>query len=280
MARTIDPIQIINSTKDYRQFLVTVLSPPEKNPRRGRLSEAARRAGLSRSFLSEVLSGKKSLTPSSFLKLQNSLRLPTELKKFFALLVAVEHDSLLPLLSLSTSAQAASQLRELRERLNRKTQGQRSLCPTPQRKVFSVDLFCVFAALGSLSSGETLEGIMHKTNLGRAAVLRALERMQDAGWVNKREERFYASERAFDFEALGPDLSFVQTFAESCALLSRSAQKFSADQDQLLFFSAFSLPSHRVREFRDEARALLLELLDKYQDDNGNAIKRVTLGIY
>jgi hypothetical protein len=213
------------------------------------------------------------------LKLQSALRLPAELKKYFALLVAAEHESLLPLLSLRSRAQAQSQLEELRARQNGKALAQNNLCPSPTSKVFSVELFCVFAALGSLSSGETLDGIMRKTNLSRVVVLRALERMLEAKWISQQDDRYFATERAFDFESLGPNLSFVQTFAESCAQLSRSAQKLSTNQDHLLFFSAFSLPSHRAREFRDEARSLLLDLLDKYQDDNGNSVKQVTLGI-
>lgn len=262
------------SSLNYRQFLLEVLNSKET---RGGLAHLARRSGLSRSFLSELVQGKKALSLRSFIKLSYGLGFHGDLKTFFTLLVSQEIEEVRK--TLPTGVKTMNRLEQLRQRLLQKAEG-KSQVGFQGGPALSLDVFCIYAALGPLDSGATLAQIVDRTHFERAQVLRVLKLLCESKVVSKSGEHYVATERTLDLQELGENLGFIQAFSESTLELGKKAQQIAKSPKNLIFFSAVSIDPLKVTEVKDRLRSAILDVLDEFQDDEGLAVKKITLAMY
>lgn len=268
---------MLSRVVDYRQFILTVLGQGESGIARGRLAALARRSGLSRSFITEILKKRKRLTSDSVTRLANGLKLNSNERKFFEALVAIE----VPNSSLRLSKSKSDLIEEIeshRSKIRQKSKSNR-FKKKISRNLLSLDLFLVYAALGSIETGASFSEIVRKTKLGRLQVQKVLTLLTNDDWIKFEHERYYASERAIDLEDLGINEGFLHAFSMASAELSRSAPEIAKDRSNLIFFTAIPLNENRLSEFRLRMQAAVLDVIDEFQDDAGSVVKKITLGV-
>ncbi len=270
---------------NYREFLLAVLRAGQLNIPRGSLSALARRSGLSKSFLTEVLRSKKGLSSRSLAKLSACFRLQGDHKRYFETLVARDERELREQVGLISDEDVAERLQYLRTRLLQKHDLglQQSRWRRRSAKSFlSQDVFYVYAALGSTQKGTTMLEVSRKTNLDPVVVMRVLETLLAADWVRRQDDTYFASERAFDLQEIGEDIGFVQAFIESTKELSRKAEQLASAPDSLIFLSVVPVPENRLAEFKSRLRSMVLDVLDEFQDDSTDStqLKKVVLGMH
>lgn len=170
---------------DHRSFLRCWMTEGGRNGSAITFGEASRRFGFSsRSFLSDVLQGKKSLSLRSLHAIRRGLsHLPDVVVRCFVFLAYQDEEGLRP--QSMTKAKAQSVLVKLRQRGRRLFQEE-----NPQRLQQEIDTLVTqmafhlcFAALDVGESGESIQGVCAKTRLSLDVVTSMLEQMSKAGFV-------------------------------------------------------------------------------------------------
>lgn len=265
---------------NYREFIIKILCNGQESIPRGALAKLARKAEFSRSFLSEVLSGKKKLTLSSFKKISSALKLSNDLIQFFGFLVAEESEDFCRIYFNLSQEKVTLKKQYLLKRISQKNLFIEQSQNAKTSELLSYDIFCVYAALGTVSIGSDFSEIIKKTNLDPVRIQRSLEKMLELNWVKKINQTYFATERTLDFQQAGNDLGFLKAISESTTEISKNINKISENKDNLLFFSALPIHKDRIQEFNSRLRTCLLEIMDEFQDDNGQIIKKINLSSY
>ncbi len=267
------------TSQNYTSFLLSILRAGQKTPPRGSIADLARRSGLSRSFLTEIFSGKKNLTPTTLAKISSGLRLQGDAKRLFEVLSALSSREVRSAFPGDSDEALHVRLEQLRQRLRRQMSSTTRLKPRSGAPLSS-EIFVVYAALGALDRGVSSLDIVAKTGLPKKVVLQVLADMEHAGWVARSDGKYFAIEKSIDLSDLGSDLGFVRAFSEASAQLAKGTKEISEDPNNLIFFSGMPVNPKRLSEMKAKLRSMLLEVMDEFQDDDGSQIKKITLGMF
>lgn len=156
-------LKVLSQAKSTRAFLGLALGQHYQKRGKVNLADFSRRAGfLSRSFLSEYLAGRKSLSQDSFKRIKDALKLPKAAAEFFHLLAVMEQPELAgPRLQKHGQT---SQLSTLRARLENADEITSARLKDPTL-VKSVQVHQIYASLGALETGASREEIASRTRL-------------------------------------------------------------------------------------------------------------------
>lgn len=280
-------IQAFEKAKTYREFLSLLLRGGFEKIPRGRLSEMSFRAGFSsRSFVTEVLQGKKRLTSSSLAKIASALQIKGDSRAYFEALVAAEEkcvhsDMQVRERKILSEADLNSRIEKLRIRILQKSKaGYKQFIDSDHSGVKSLQIFCVYAALGDVKVGASLEEILSKTCIDPASAKQVLRILADAGFIRAEAKRFFATDRAFDFQNLGENVSFVSAFVQSAQELAKEGARLAREKESLVFLTAIPVNRFRLDEFKNKLRSTVLDVLDEFQDEEGTAVKKIVLAMH
>lgn len=273
MKRKLDPalIQRLVETKSYQQFLQVLLEP------RGASAQLARRAGFnSRSYLSELMAGKKGLSQDSFNRIKTGMGLPRSLTQLFEALVYQSESQLRP------ARYSSEQIHDLISQALReiKTQPSPGNSELARACVRSPQVFQIYAALGLPSEGATLEEIMLRTSLSARQVKVHLKKLLERNIIVHQADRYYAPVSQADH--LG--IHETEDLSEMVKLVTQDIQKsrneILKDANSLTVYSAFSVQKRNLPELKKKLQAAIYGVLDEYQDDRGNNVQQIFISLH
>lgn len=247
--------------------------------RQGRinLADFSRRAGFSsRSYVSELMAGKKGLSKDSIRRMREALRLPKNLGALMELLALREN----PKLARSEASLKELELRitELRRKISEGTK------PPPVRSVermFSQPkVLQVFAALGSPSKGASRTQIAGRTGLNQASIGSALKILLSEGAAFEKDSKYYCTQNQIDLFGLKSKDGLKTLVTQACAEVQRKSESLLASRSNLMFYTTLSVDSHRLPSFRQHLKEAIYEVLDRYQNDEGDCVMQVLFSAY
>lgn len=266
----------------YRSFLQTFIfkKAPWSHPRPMSFQDLAKRAGFgSKSFLNDVIAGRKRLTPRSLDKVSSALGLSGAWAEYFKCLVAREE----------TIFQNARQQRPffqnrvevLHKKLSAKRTTHKSQGLSPLVEAFlDRDFPDVYAALGSLEDGETLDVIMARTHLPIHRVQTVLNKMLDVELVrwDQKTQRYYAQATTLLSESLRDARVFQQDFFRSLRKVQERFPK-QAQTDRALFMSqTFSVRFADLPRLQAELAQSAIQFVEHAETSKGDAIAEICIG--
>ena len=263
---------ILIESKNYRDFIRSAL---EKNGFRGtrtNYAAFARKSGFSsRSYPRDVLAKKKRITLASLPKFIRGLGLTGDSKEYFQFLVAFEEHDIRPDLS---KEQILKKLLTLRERIR------------SQKKVIQLSVQGyenyerwqrVFAGLGSLEEGASLEEIQVRTKYSKATCLEILNQMQDHKIINHDlgTNRYYVTTLNFHIPGVNKS-SHMQMHFKQLLTSADAHMKDTFESGEFLFFeSLFSVDKARLPELKTELRKVLLDFVENSENSSGMNLVRI-----
>lgn len=264
-------IKLLEATSP-RVFLRNALEAKHYAKGRINISSFSRAAGFtSRSFISEYLVGRKNLSLESLRKIKSALKLSRDYAYFFSLLVIVEQ----PELSKEKQEDNLKELNELREKLRNK-EDSISKIVSPKKIIGKRNLFKVFAGLGSENEGASLKEIVQRTNLNLDIVKESLDTLLRYNAIYFHDHRFFACSSQVDFMKMeGPELAHLTK--EVCTEIRAQTDSLLKSENNLVFYSAFSVQSQQLPIFKEKLREAVLSVLDQFQNDNGDSVQQVFL---
>jgi uncharacterized protein (TIGR02147 family) len=263
------------TAKDYRQFIKTALSSSGKKVNYSALS---RRAGFSsRSYFKEVVDGRKGMSVASMKGFRKALKLEGQLGTYFETLVSLtERDCNY---ASRSSDELQSELEKIRKKIRTGRVGLKA-------KSSSGKLFAsrhspeIYAALGSLQFGATVGEMIQKTGLSKVVIESVLKIFVENGFCSVSGDRYFASESVIDLTDIGGDKAFQDCYLGAIETLKRKSAVGFESKTELYSYSAFSMRSEKMAEFKQKLNVAILECLDQYQDDDGDAVVKVLTGLY
>lgn len=242
-------------------------------------SELSRKAGFtSRSFIKEVISGKKRLSLSSTAKIKKAFMLTSSLGNYFEALVALEEESVnIDQLSYDDRVK---QLKKLKRKILNELQTKNLL--SHQKKQIFFDKYApdVYAALGASGNGVTVEQIVQKSGLFETQVVCVLKEFLDMQIVVEKRDRYFVQQGDLDIFDQGSNIAFQSVYLQSTLRLGDEARRAFDRSDRLFLHSVLSISKTKMPELKKKMQQLIVQMLDESQDDDGDSIAHVTLGLY
>lgn len=259
--------------KDFLTFFQASLEYLYRKKGKINVSDFSRRAGFrSRSYVGELIAGKKGLSEDALKKISRTLRLPRELSKILEAHAYLQFPELRP--KTFRSAEALSGIEKLKASfLQRHSFMESEIIREPV--VSSTLVYRVYAALGSESQGATLKEICLRTSLEIREAQTALEVLAKFDLVSLREGRFYPKVSQVDFLGLKKADGLSKLIEECARGLLKNKEKFAESPENLFFYSAFSIDRRQSHAIKEKLREAILAVLDRYQVDDGDEVKEV-----
>jgi uncharacterized protein (TIGR02147 family) len=257
--------------EDARAFLRDALALRYQSQDRINLSDFSRRAGFaSRSYLSELLAGKKGFSRDSIQKIRSALKLPRPCLDYFEALVLHE----CPELRKRGQSQEAlvARLKQLREKTLESAEVEKTVRRV-SKSFTSPQVLQVYAALGTRERGASLGEIEKRTGLKIEVIARVLERLKECGALLAREDRYFPVQRTLDAFGLEHEEGFERLVKESAAWVQTQAREIIRRETGLVFHSSLSVQSQRLAEFHAELKTAIFDVFDRFQDDEGDVVQ-------
>lgn len=261
------------NAEDARSFLKKALALQYHRQGKVNISDFSRRAGFtSRSYLSEYLAGKKALSRESLQKIKTALKIPKPYIKIFVLLVAQDQPGLLPerLENIPAKMEALKKAAYQQDAaLSRVTDSDKIVCKR--------NLFRIYAGLGGETQGASLFEIIERTGLHLSDVSEGLQLLLQENIVVSKNQRFYAISTQVDFLKIGVSQSFSLLVKGMASEIRNEAENILAQNENFLFYSAFSLQKYELPLFKEKLRDAIYGVMDQFQKDDGNHVQQVFL---
>jgi predicted transcriptional regulator len=263
--------------ENYLQFLRAAVNAFEKVHGRGSKALLSRKAGFaSRSYLTEVLSGKKGLSRDSLTRLRLALKLTGTAAKLLDCLAAIDFPEIQ--IRRIGSADLHRQIKELREQLvsNAPEKGRNVAAP----HLATPEVFQVYAALGSESDGASLSEVLSRTRLSESTAEWALKLLLQSGAVTEKKGRYFANISKADALRSKDAIALGDMVHKVCANIQKNRRQFVSDDKNLNTYSAFSMRRERIGDLKKSLEAALFAVLDEYQDDKGDCVEQVFVSLF
>ncbi len=266
---------------DYRDFIRATVEHLRKT-QGATLAGISRKAGFaSRGFLGDLICGRRRLTALSFARLKKGLMLSGFRAQLFEYLVALEErDVNFNNLSVDDLWRRISKLKLKLEmqssaRLS-SSHGEIDL----DNLLFRPEVYAVYASLGTQEHGASLLEITRRARLDVLSCRDLIMKMVHIGFVQQREDHYFASRSIAEIFDLGKKESFRRMYSALVHDLQLRTTRTLNSEQEYFYCGALSVNGKRLPEFKARLRDLISEFLDDIQDDKGDLIAKIVLGFY
>lgn len=275
MSRKLDSsfLQELAMAPTYRSFLSLLLQ------KRGAKAQLCRRAGFtSRSYLSELVAGKKGLSRDALSRVKTALNLPKPLPQLFENLVYQSEPSLRP--SKFSEQSLQDQIAQIRHEVVNQVHRPIDKAEIVKPCVKSPQLFQVYAALGLPSEGASEKEVSLRTGLSPRQVNRHLKQLLELKAITQKGDRYFAPASQAD----NINMEDSKSLSEMVRLVSQDIQKnrdnILSDLNSLTVYSAFSVQKNHLPQLKKKLQAAIYGVLDEYQDDRGNCVQQIFISLH
>ncbi|MFN8944475.1 MAG: TIGR02147 family protein [Pseudobdellovibrionaceae bacterium] len=267
------PSQRLIHAENDAHFLKVFYEVNKEQSSRFSYAFLAKRCGFaSKSFISEVISGKKQLSTQSALKIASGLNFTQSWSKYFLLLV---QQNQVPL-------ENASKIRREIYQLKTRLQKHESIKLTQLGDVFfDMKLWpYVYAALGDEKKGATLEQVQMRTGIEPKIILSILDVLIEKKVVVKNKNTYLACNVSLLFKGQKSNSHFQKFFLENLSKLYDKATKNFESETALYLSMAISIDSKKMSEFKKSLSTLLDEYTTDIERSDGDRVAVMTCGFH
>ncbi|MGE0763741.1 MAG: hypothetical protein AB7N80_10730 [Bdellovibrionales bacterium] len=266
------------SAPNYRAFIALFFkkSRPWSQPKQLSFQKFATSAGFAaKSYIHDVIKGRKSITAKSLEKVVAGLKLPKDWAEYFRLLVAVDEPQLRPQNRIVEDIHAL--LVKRRRRLSRRQHELSVSAPSLLSRItleeHTTDI-CV--AVGDPTKGASLDEIAARVNLPRAVVTRCLKRMLGAGLIryDQDHQRYHNIPTSMNVKHSFDDTAYRDFI---WGRMLRCKRRMQGPNSKLGLFSTqtFGVKLSSMAALSAELDCLIREFADHADDEQGDGIGEV-----
>lgn len=269
------PLGLLECTSE-REFLARWYTWAKENKPNLTYAVLTRRAGFSsRSYVRDVMTGKRRLTQDALPRFVKAMELKGEYRRFFSLLVQSAPNRF----GIVSDSKVKDKIVRLKNRvLSTREPGR---FPTHAHSLYlGKNRLEIYAALGTPESGATLEEICTRTGFSKEECSKTLVQMMSDGAVSPGSEgnRFFAKEPHLVLPKIGNQGVFQASYLHFLEETKARAKKEFESDDQLFISSVFSIDPKQMPEFKEELRQLLVRFVDTAENPNGKKVVRLVTG--
>lgn len=263
----------LQQSSDYRSFLKTYLSERGLN-----ISDFARASGFSRSYPSDILSRKRRLTQASLSKFEKALKLPSQGKKLFSLLVAVEEKDVFPDLD---RTKLQSQIKDLKTRnwVADRRRLDETVAPSIEDLMSDSRVMSIYAAAGDPDRGASYEEIQKRTRLYGQELERNLKKLIAVGFLTLKDETYFPKDLHLFLQTSDQSQILRAVFSKACRMASERVQNPETNHE-MFFCSSFCIKEEMLPELKIAFRELILKYIDDSIKSDGDRVVRLVTALH
>lgn len=268
-------IQAALGSNDYRSFIVNVATTQARN---GKMNMAAlsRKAGFSsRSFIGDVIEGRRRLSPSSYPKLARALSLSARLRSYFHLLAVRDE----PDLNFEQLDQHSIEfrLKELRLRLQNDLDSALNKNKKAETLLKARDMMDCYAALGN---GATIEEVASRTGLSINYVKFVLEHFLSNATAKLVNGKYIVDNPVVLFNDLGESQNAKSCYLQTVNELKRKADSGFHNVDRAFSQFVFTVDSSKMPELKKKLWETMREFMESSEVSDGDRVAKLAVGFY
>lgn len=267
---------------EYRDFLKYFIKPHSSLLNALSYAEFSRRAGFSsRAFPRDICLGTRAINLETLPKFIRGLGLTGDWKEYFTILVQKEINSTL----LQDKNKAEKKLESLKQRLlSGRTRINKINDLNLANRAYAIpELPRIFAALGSVDKGSTIDEISLRLKIKTEELRPRLQAMEKLGFVQFNESTcsFLPQTHHHTLSQVGGSDFFKYHFIQSTqSLLAQAKNSFISDT-KLFLQTSFSVSSEdKLKQLKSEMRELIFKFVDENEDSNGTIVVDLALGMF
>lgn len=265
--------------RNYREFLHLFFTKKRSwdRPLALTFQGFANRSGFaSKSFLKDVIAGRKRLTRNSFEATVLGLGLSKTWANYLEALIGREESSFQN--HLLTQNYFEEQLRLIKNRIKKKKTATTFHPKSPVVQIFLEPYFPeVYASLGTVKSGAELKKILKRTALSTEQVINILNKMIEAGLVIKKEDKYIPLAEALDVKEMKSSQVFQKDYFRSLDKAKMRFQKQVDSKQSLFLTQTFSVSSLQLSLLKNDLANLINDFASEAEDADGDTIAELNL---
>lgn len=268
----------------YRDFLKLFFNREKaaRNPKKISYAEFALRSNFaSKSYMNDVIAGRKRLTPGAFDKVVLGLGLTATWADYLKSLAALEEDEFCSVKK--DRAYYQNQVLKLKKQILRSLSSKE--IPSQDRqaqKVFLTPEFPqIYASLGDVGIGESLEGILKKSRLPEKQVSQALNELESIGILrfDSKNQRYIPLSVSIEAYGLKSSDFFKNDFFRAMDK-AKSRFKTQANTQEALFMTqSFSLDSRQLTLLRAQLAQVIESFAAQSETAEGDCIAEICISL-
>jgi uncharacterized protein (TIGR02147 family) len=246
-----------------------------RHPKPITYAEFSRRAGFSsRSYILDVLEGRKPLGSAVMEKIARGLGLTSLWREYFRLLLAHSKSS--------DSETFQRNLDSIRKKLSKRSRI--SLIPPGKNQskfspLIRTELPRIYAACGSEIDGASLAEVLARTRGEVEITESVLQKLESLGLLEKKGDRYYPRYAHLAFERFESENFFREDYLANLEVAKKRLDSGARLRRSSLFFSSTVCVKHsRMGEFSDRLRDLLHDFVSDVEASDGDCIADIVLG--
>lgn len=266
------PTNLLLEASDYRGFLSVLYQKNKEHQSTFSYAYMAKRCQFSsKSFLKEVIDGKKKLSLESTNKIIKGLGFSSNWAKYFLHLVISSETQ-----SLEEQKKSAEELQRYKIKLRKQKTSSLQLNDSGLFQLSNWPL--VYAALGDHDTGATFDEIQKRTGLSMPIIRMTIERLLKEKMVLQKGASYFALQETAFFENLAESKFFKNFYLQSVERLYQKARSNFESSDSLFFSMALSVDPKKMPAFKKSLAALLDEYTENIEDPNGAKVASLICG--
>jgi hypothetical protein len=266
----------MNDPLSFREYLKKSLELHYKDKGKINISSFSRRAGFSsRSFLSDLLSGKKRLSRESLVKITSTLNVPRSHANLLEVLAYLENEDIRP------KELSLEQLEKNLTRLLRDVRSQSSskMSELSQNSLFlKPELHIVYASLGSVDKGSTLQDIQKRSKLDTEAIQLILDLLLEKKTISQVNNRYFVEKAISDVLGFKDQAMLTQFTINYLSYVKNVTYSKKMNQD-LFYYAAFTVNKSSITKIKKRIQQAVLSILDEYQDDDADQVEQIYINM-
>jgi hypothetical protein len=268
--------QRLSRAENYREFLKIYLEVRSR-----KRSDLARSAGVGRGFPGDVISKKRRLTPKSYYAFEKALKVPSQGRKLFRLLVAREEADVLPALDRGQIETEIDIIRKKSWLPARRNVGSRE--NSNSQNVFKDHAtILVYAASGQPEQGATLEEIKLRTGLDDEKIKKALKNLSETGLVQMDQQaaKYIPRDLHLFFKTDDAGRLLVEFFQRACMAAAKRIPVAVESEQELFFSSTFCISKANLPKLKIALRETVLRFVDDAIQPDGDSLVNFLAALY
>lgn len=267
-------VSILIKSADYRSFLLDAFHYMKSVKTGYSLTLLARKIGCkSKSYPNDVMNGRRSLSSGYAPGFASAFGLKGDSKKLFLKLVEFEK-----------TADKEELTKEI-EHLKYRIKNQRDLKNRKPTELFETgEWIDIYASLGSIENGSTIEDIQNRTNLSTAVILKTLKHMQEKRMIkyDLKADRYFAGNLHYFFEDVSYDSFFQKRILDLLQRAESAASSYVGGhipKKDFFHCSTFSVLEKDVPRIKAELKDVLNKFAQDAEFSDGDKIAHVIAGL-
>lgn len=270
-----EDVECLASCGTSREFIRIMMDLKSRHNQPLTYARLSRLAGIaSRSYIRDVITGKKRLNLKLVAMLSKAFGLTGDLRNYFEALAECEEEACR--VSGRSPAQIARNLENARKRLCQRDKG-----ATINDRAFGIEhLPIIYAALGDIRVGASISDISRRTGINTSRILPILEKMAEMQLIRANANRYFATENHISISGLTESEVFRRHFISCAENAVVSVKQKMSSEEALFFSSSFSVRSDKLSDLKADLRSLLLKYVDLSEDCSGDKVVSLTCAMH